>query len=193
MNGSLRPRVMIGRMSSLPRPWQVSRFRPRRRSPSRLRFRRAHRPRLTTWSTATDTSSVSRPARSTRRCTPNMATKTTKTTTITNTTRHPHSLATSASVPTAVIGGLALAYLAKPSSSPSFDKISEMLGKLDQEGRQDRVITMGMPAPPGGVRSASRSDTTASSSMDAVHPATSVGLPSASGPPPGLPEPLGYG
>ena len=38
-------------------------------------------------------------------------------------------------VPTAVIGGLALAYLAKPELlSGSFDKISEMLGKLTKKG-----------------------------------------------------------
>jgi len=38
-------------------------------------------------------------------------------------------------IPTAVIGGLALAYLAKPELlSGSFDKISEMLGKLTKKG-----------------------------------------------------------
>ena len=38
-------------------------------------------------------------------------------------------------IPTAVIGGLALAYLAKPELlSGSFDKISEMLGKMTKKG-----------------------------------------------------------
>lgn len=37
-------------------------------------------------------------------------------------------------IPTAVIGGLALAYLAKPELlSGSFDKISDMLGKLTKK------------------------------------------------------------